>query len=315
MDLRDISVKVHGNRSMDSVVINTEYWIVNPTNYIVGVDRKGRVATTYITAVLGENVEYDAFKSLNIAEGDVVLLSKYGVNYVRTVHFTLPMSNIIYGNVHVQNIIGRFKDGLIDLNNFEVFPHQVLCKEIKIPASKDILRTDENANTIIGEVTHCTDKRYYLHGKCKVIPSDILVGDKILMIDNTSTDLMIQGEKYIHVPEHKIVGKFRRDNNYTMDNLLPLENMIVMEEYELDRIQGSRNIKAPVVDLVVEDVSEVYNRDLFRVVKAGCKIKNLQSGDIVYANRDMTEYVIIDGKKYFVLEGTDSIWCKVNNIE
>ena len=315
MDLRDISVKVHGNRSADSVVVNIDYWVVNPTNYIIGFDKKGRVATTYITPVLGENIEYDVYKPLNVTEGDTVLLSKLGVNYVSTINFTLPMSHIRYGNVHIQNVIGRFKGGLIDLDHFEIFPHQVLCREIKIPASKDIIRIDEKANTVIGEVTHCTDKRYYLHGKCKLLPSDILVGDKVLMIDNTTTDLMIQGEKFIHIPEHKIVGKFRRDNCYNIDNLIPLENMIIMEEYELDKIQGSRGIKAPVVDLTIEDTSEVYNRDLFRIVKVGRKINGLSVGDIVYANRDMSEYAIIDGKKYFVLEGTDFIFCKVDNIE
>lgn len=315
MDLRDISVKVHGNRSSDSVVINIDYWVVNPTNYIVSYNKKGRVATTYITSVLGENIEYDVYGPLNITEGDVILISKLGVNYVNAINFTLPMSNIKYGNLHVQNIIGRFKDGLVSLNNFEIFPHQILCKEVKVPASKDIIRVDEQANTVVGEVTHCTDKRYYLHGKCKLIPSDILVGDKVLMIDNTTTDLIIEGEKYIHIPEHKVVGKFRRDNNYTIDNLIPLENIIILEEHELDKIQGSQNIKAPVVDLSIDDTSEIYNRDLFKVVKVGRKIKGLSAGDIVFANKDIAEYAIIGGKKYNVLEGTDFVFCRVDNIE
>ena len=60
------------------------------------------------------------------------------------------------------------------------------------------------------------------------------------------------------------------------------------EEYQ-EEMNGS--LYNPLVDLEVEDISEVYNRDIFRVINTGKNVKSVKQGDIININRDVLSSV------------------------
>ena len=63
----------------------------------------------------------------------------------------------------------------------------------------------------------------------------------------------------------------------------------------------------PLVDLEVEDISEVYNRDIFRVINTGKNIKSVKQGDIININRDVLSSVKYKFKKYYMINGDEYI--------
>ena len=63
----------------------------------------------------------------------------------------------------------------------------------------------------------------------------------------------------------------------------------------------------PLVDLEVEDISEVYNRDIFKVINTGKNIKSVKQGDIININRDVLSSVKYKFKKYYMINGDEYI--------
>ena len=61
-----------------------------------------------------------------------------------------------------------------------------------------------------------------------------------------------------------------------------------------------------------EDITDIYNRDLFKILASDKSLTKLQKDDIIIVDRSVTNYVYIGTDKYFMLSGMDYIEAKVN---
>ena len=128
-----------------------------------------------------------------------------------------------------------------------------------------------------------------------------------MLQDNVATEVEIEGETYLAVDISSVVGLFESENEMNIENLKVLNKNILMEEYRSSKLFDSSTLLAPNLNYEELDFSDIYNKDIFKVVALDEKLEGLEKGDIVLMDRNLTFYVYFNGNKYFLVNGKNNI--------
>ena len=127
--------------------------------------------------------------------------------------------------------------------------------------------------------------------------------EKDMLVLVNEHDCTTWGDGYYYVEESKVVGYF--DGELTLNCLVPLSTKILLKPREYENKTGS--LFNPYVDLDVEDISEVYDRDRFEVVSVGEKITTVHKGDLISVGRDYLRSIKFLGQEYFIADSDEYV--------
>ena len=187
----------------------------------------------------------------------------------------------------------------------EMIYDKVLVEKIDTKHSDIIL---PETNEMIGRVVKVGPNSF--DKDLNEIPLQVKINDIILIKDNVSTPIRLNGKDYFAIEEKAIVGIIKENAEITFIN-----ESILMKPYHFKKLLNSTILEAPDINYEDLDYSEVYNRDLFKIEYIDGNVKNLQKDDIVLAKRDFTNYVYLNQEKYFLLNGKDYIEAKLETGE
>ena len=245
---------------------------------------------TYMQKVLGVGYT-EVFTEYNINVGDVVLLTKASANIAHLRPYSIPNQDGTYANIHQMQVIGVLHED----NNIELFYNKVALSPIEMKHGELISMQDYKVFEIIGVGNHNFDSDW------NVKPLEVEVGMTVLVSESNITNITnING---YFAEENCIVGYF--DGELKLDNLIPLATNILLKPRPLEKKNGS--LYNPSVDLDVEDISEVFNRDRFEVVAVGQEVQTLNKGDIVLVGRDYLSLVEFCGEEYYMASSDEYI--------
>lgn len=289
-------------RAEDCVLIDTKAWLMDGTGISLH-KMSGRDVPTGLIKVLDV---YDKTKELKgvVAEGDTVLLSKAAADISQYRKFGVKEGDDRYFHCPIMQVLGVFRDKDISLNSLSMCTDKILLKKIDAKVNGLFLSED---NTMVGEVvktgTHKFDKEW------NKLPLSVKIGDIVLIRDNVTTKVNLQEGEYYATEDSMVVGTFT-SSEFDLSSLTILNNYIILESYVQETLNSI--VLTPVLDFEEEDITEIYNRDLFKVVKTDDKIDKIFKNDIVLIDRNFTNYVYIGSKKYFVVAGMDFVTGKIN---
>jgi co-chaperonin GroES (HSP10) len=291
-------------RAKDCVLIDTKKWVQNTSCPLTIHRMSGRDIPTYIAKAVSVNAEKSYFKGI-INEGDTLLLTRVASDISQYRTFGVEVDDNRFYNVPIMQVIGTFENGEISFSSLRLILDKILVK--KVDASKIGKLELPEANTMIGEVVKtgwCKfDREWNKH------PLRVNVGDKILIRDNVTTEIILDGEKYYATEEAMVVGIFKGDS-YSLEEAEIISNSILMESYIPEKAMNS-TLYTPLLNFEDEDVTNIYNRDLFKIVAVDKSLTNLEKGDIILLDRNITNYVYLHTDKYFILSGMDYVDAKV----
>lgn len=286
--LDNFEYNIAKTKAYGHILISTEDWI--DTNILTKINIKGRLLPTKITKVLKIN-SAPAYRPLLIEGGDIVALSHIATRVGLLKPFKLPNDPKEYANVHLSQVLGYFKDGIVNIENFVPMYDKVVMKKIKVSASQFIDISDDNMS--VGEVIATGDGGF--DEEWKRLPMTVEVGSHVLVRDNVSTSLNIGSDTYFVVDDKYIMGSFK-DNNYSLDDLILKDNDVnIFEEYEEDTIEGSFLFK-PVFDKEETEISQTHQENMFKSVRSNV----FNEGSVYIISRFDTEYIKFKGKTYHV---------------
>ena len=291
-------------RTKDCVVIDTKKWLQNASCPITVHRMSGRDIPTYISKVVSVNVDKPYFKGL-INDGDTVLLTRVASEVAQYRTYGIEADDSRYYNTPIMQVIGIFEDNEISFSSLNLILDKVLVK--KVDSSKLGKLELPESNTMIGEVVKvgwCKFDR-----KWNKQPLRVCVGDKVLIRDNVTTEIMLDGEKYYATEEAMVVGIFK-DEQYDLDSMEIISESVIMEPYIPTKALNS-TLYTPLLNFEDEDVTDIYNRDLFKILAVDKSLTNLKKGDIILLDRNITNYVYLYTDKYFILSGMDYINAKI----
>lgn len=298
-----ISFKVP--RTKDCVVIDTKNWLQNSSQALTVHRMSGRDIPTYITKVTDENIEKEVFSNV-VKKEDVILLSRIASEVAQARPFEVEVGDKRFYDIPIMQVLGVFKDGVVSLDSLNLLFDKILIK--RIDTSRVGYLDIPNSNTMIGEVLKtgsCSfDKDWNKH------ELRIKEGDKVLIKDNVTTEITFGTDTYYITEESMVVGIFNNDS-YTLNNVELINKSIILESY-IPENAFATGLVTPLLDFEEEDVTDLYNRDLFRVVDLDKSLTNLKKNDIILTDRSVTTYVYIGIEKYFMLSGTDYLEAKIN---
>lgn len=292
-------------RSEDCITIDTKKWVQNSSCKLTIHRMSGRDLPTYIAKVESENSQKPYFKGI-VNKGDTVLLTRVASEVSQYRTFGTDPDDKRYYNVPIMQVIGTFKNGEISYPSLTLLLDKVLFK--KVNATQLGMLELPNSNTMIGEVVKtgwCRfDKDWNKH------ELRVNVGDKILVRDNVTTEIMLDGETYYATEEAMVVGIFKKDNLFSLTDMEIISDSILLESYIPDKALNS-TLETPLLNYEDEDITDIYNRDLFKIVAVDKSLTNLKKGDILLIDRSVTNYVYFYTDKFFILSGMDYISAKI----
>lgn len=297
--------QVEGSRSENCILIDSNNWIVNTSNAIVGFNSRGGISNTYITEVLDTNIssEHD-YAKYDITSGNIVLLTAVSTRMYCSRTFQIPLNGDTtkYTDIPIRHIIGRFEKGIISISSLTLFDNQVLL----IPVDDTTLV--ENNTTLL---TTSINKNVFRVVKTGDKVSEVGEGSLVWVRDNIATDIMIKGESYWVAREADIIAHFPEHATTSFNNLEPLFDWIITEDYMSNYAEGSCSILNPSYDVHsdIDQVSEVYNEDRFKVLKSA--VAFIKSGDVLDVPREATDYATFLGNRYYLLNGTKFINARI----
>ena len=230
-----------------------------------------------------------------IHEGDYIFLSKVACDVATTPTVSYKVEDKEYFNVPAEQIIGTFKDNIIDEAHFEIKNKNILFK--KILKTQDSPLYIEEKDTMLGEVIETC------------VNSVLKIGDIVAIRDNVSTIVKFGETEYYAVEEKFVVGKFKES--------LKIEDMEVLNEYVLMKPYVSKNVlnstvlETPFQNFEDLDYSDINNRNLFKVIYVDKSMESINKGDIILVNRDFTNYMYYGNEKYFVMNDKKYVLGKI----
>ena len=292
-------------KTENCVIIDTKNWIKNNSQKLTVYRMSGRDFPTYISKVISINDVRDEFKG-EIRKDDIILLTRVSSEVAQYRTFGIDPDDERYYNVPIMQVIGTFSEGKIDIEHLRPLFDKIIIK--KVDTKKVGLLNLPDSNVIIGEVVKtgwCKfDKDWNRH------ELDVKVGDHVLIRDNVTTEIFLSGETYYATEESMVVGIFK-NTTYTLDNLEVISSSVLLESYIPNKVLESK-FWTPALNYESEDVTDIYNRDLFKIVAVDKSLTKLSKGDIILVDRNITNYVYLGMDKYFILSGMDYIEAKVN---
>ena len=283
-------------KTEDCVLIYVNKWV--QASDIVIQKINGRYSTSCIAEAL--KVHEKNYKNSPIKEGSYMLITSVAADVCRYTNFEIDGEKFF--NLPIMQVLGVFKDNLINLNNLEMIYDKILVEKIDTNSYAGIILPE--TNEMIGKVvkigTNSFDKDF------NRIPLQVKIDDVILIKDNVSTPIRLDGKDYYAIEEKSIVGIIKENAEITFIN-----ESILMQPYYFKNLLNSTILEAPDINYEDLDYSEVYNRDLFKIKYIDKSISELNEGDIVLAKRDYTDYVYLKQEKYFLLFGKNWIEAKI----
>ena len=291
-------------KSKNCVIIDTKKWVQNSSQILTVHRMSGRDIPTYIAEVLCANIERECLQGA-VKEGDKVLLTRVASEVAQYRAFEVEVGDKRYYDVPVMQVLGVFRDG-ISFSSLDMLFDKILIKRIEDTTAGKLQLPDNN--TMIGEVIKVGTCRFDKDWKQQKLR--VNTGDRVLIRDNVTTEITLNGETYYATEEGMVVGVFE-GNDYSLNSLRLLNDSIIFDSYVAENVLGS-SLLTPNMNYENEDITDIYNRDLFKVLASDKSLTKLQKDDIIIVDRSVTNYVYIGTDKYFMLSGMDYIEAKVN---
>ena len=255
--MKVIDFKVPYSRSENCIVVNARDWVKADGGQLLTGD-----SVTNIQEVVGSGYT-ETFKDFTVKEGDKVVLTKASANIAYLRPYEIPDIEGKFANVHWMQVIGKFIDNVVDKEHLQLFYSKVMLHKL----------TDEEAVERFGRELIHDDFCKGLYTVMKVgahsfnddwEPAIICRPEEGMLVtvdDSTTTKICLNGEDLYFTDMEFIV-------DYFDDGWRAFEDKMVLVPYE-DEKSGS--LLNSLVDLDYDDISEIYNRDKFKVVRAGSK--------------------------------------------
>jgi co-chaperonin GroES (HSP10) len=291
-------------RAKDCIIIDTKKWLQNNSQNLTIHRMSGRDIPTFIAQVVEENVEKECLKGA-VNKGDTVLLSRVVSEVAQCRPFEIDSGDKRFYNVPIMQVLGVFEEGRISLNTFTLLFDKILLK--KVDSSRVGGLEIPNSNSMIGEVIKVGSCSFDKDWNCQELK--VKVGDKVLVRDNATTQVYFENDLYYVTEESMVVGIFNTEV-FELDNLQVINNSILTEPYIPKKVLSS-DLLTPLLNFENEDVTDIYNRDLFKIVAVDKSLTNLKENDIVLIDRSVTTYVYLGINKYYTLIGTDYLEAKI----
>lgn len=297
-DLFDYHIK--GSRTENCILIASDNWYVNTSNAIISVNSRGGISNTYITEALAVNVHEGSKYEGLVSDGDMVLLTSVSTRVYCARTFSLPFEYDCtrYTDIPMAHVIGVFKPRTLSLDSLNIFGTYVVLEPYE--------EEDEGSLQLSTQI----NRTVYKVLKVGRDVTQVSVGDIVLTRDNIVTEIWLGGQPYSMTTEDMLVGKF--NGPIKLENVEPLHNCIIMEDYMSDTVEGSSILLNPSYDVHADEDqrSEVYNEDRFKVLLSASEGINV--GDILDIVREATNYTTLNGITYFVTYGKQFINAKIH---
>lgn len=292
-------------RAEDCALIDTKKWVDNASTGITLHRLSGRDIPTGITELKSVYPVKEGLKNI-IKEGDLVLISKVAADISQYRKFAVERGDERYFHVPIMQVYGIFKNHNINYDSFQLVTDKVLLKRLE-PKYSGILKAEDN--TMIGEVVKIGTNKFDENWNSK--PLTVKVGDRVIVRDNVSTEIYLDGERYYVVEEPTIIGIFKDEDRFELESLRIFNNSILLEPYIPKNICDSIII-TPNMNYEDADYTELYNRDLFKVAAVDQELDKIHRNDILLIDRNFTNYVYLGTKKYFTISGLNFVSAKIN---
>lgn len=296
------------DRSYDCVKIDTDNWLSDSKYGLLRHRMSGRTVTTCLTKVLDKNIDNkNSEANVVLKEGSLIILSSVMAEISRERAYKIEGKH--YYDVPIRYIIGYFEDNTVDLEHLKLLYNNVLIKKIDLSATGILYTVNENST--VGEVIRVGANRFNIESAPQ--PMSVAVGDIVLVQDNMTTSISINGEEYLLLAEDSVVGIFPSKEDIDMDKVDFVNNSILLEEYIDESLMNSSILLTPNMNYEELDISDIFNRDLFKVVgiDENLKLHGLEKNNIIFTDRNLTFYVYFKKKKYFLVRGMNSIYGKL----
>lgn len=289
-------------KNENTVLIDIDKWTQNDSNKIQKYKMSGRNVSTYITTAIDVYEVNEPLKGF-INPGDTILLTRIVSDVAQYRGFLGPDGHTKYFSAPIMQVIGTFKDHKISIDNLSVLFDKIIYKKIK-PESTSVLSDIEGVNNL-GQVIRVGECSFTENWEAR--PLKVKEGDIILVKDNISTEIMINGETYYSVEEGGVVGVFNDPNCLSLDNMRFMNNVVLMTVYVPPKMSKSSLLWTPNINYEDLDYSEIYCRNQFKINYLDENLTKIKKDDIVIIDRNVTTYVYFKNKKYFVTNGIDYI--------
>lgn len=298
---------IKGARSENCVLINSDNWVANNSNAIIGVDSRGGMANTCITEVLATNYSEDLVNRETVpVAGDTVWLTGVATRLYCPRSFKIPigLDSTRYTDIPFAHIIGIFRHNLVSIATLHLLGNYVLLQRLKDVDKKDGLQI----------TTNHTDSIYKVD---KIGPNSAFTISGIsyvLVRDNVTTPIMLDGEMYYAVSYKDILAGWAdiRETEFSIDTVTHVfNNYIIMADEQNEFARDGGNIYKPNydVDLDNEYLTELYDESRFKVIKSGNS--DFPENTVVHAIREALEYCTLHGTTYYTTNTKRFIMCKI----
>ena len=290
-------------RLKDSILIDTKEWLHD--NSLLEVRKiSGKPIPTYLTEIKEIDAEKGVFKNV-LNKGDKVLLTRVASEVAQYRTFEVEVGDKRYYTAPIMQVIGVFKDREITFSSLQMLFDKILIKKVENNKVGDIVIT--SSNTMMGEVVKV--------GWCKfdqdwnTYPLKVKIGDKVLIRDNVTTEITLNNETYYATEESMVVGIFKGDE-INLNSLNIINENILLSPYIPTKAFGS-NLLTPLLNYEDEDVTDFYNRNLFKVERSDSTLTKIKKDDIILINRSITNYAYLNNEKYFILSGLADVEARI----
>lgn len=287
----------------DKVVINTKKWVQNYDGSGLGIYRmSGRDLPTYL--IKAEEV-YDyseRFKGV-INKGDLLFTSRISSEVCSYQTFELEDEGS-YNSIPIMQVIGTFKENKVSFNNLTLLFDKILVQKKENQYKGFVL---PNSNTFIGEVVKVGTNRFDKDGNSHDLR--VSVGDTVLIRDNVTTEIYLDGQQFFATEEAMVVAIFN-NSDYKLEEAEIISDSVLMIPYIPEKV-GDSVFLTPNLAYEDLDMTDIYNRDLFKVVAVDSNLTKIQKDDILLLDRNITNYVYHGLDKYFIVSGMDLIEAKI----
>ena len=292
-------------RAKDCIIIDTKNWLQNSSQILTVHKMSGRDIPTFISKVIDVSAEKDVLRNY-INKNDTVLLTRVASEVAQGRAFETEVGDKRFYNVPIMQVLGVFKEGVISYDTLNMLFDKILIK--KIDTTRVGFLDIPNSNTMIGEVVKT--------GTCKFDKDwnkqelTVKAGDLVLIRDKVTTEIMLGNEIYYATEESMVVGLFNDNKDFSLQNLKLINESIILEQYIPDTTFNTKFL-TPSLNFEDEDITDLYNRDLFKVTAVDGSLTKLKKDDIILTDRSVTTYVYIGIDKYFMLSGMNYLEAKV----
>ena len=293
------------DRSYNCLKIDTNNWLQNQ-NSLKKYRMSGTSVITNITSIVDRNIDSKLIEVNRVLQvNSVILLPHVCCEVARLRSYQIGNRN--FYDVPINQVAGYFSEGVIDIEHLNLLQDNVLIKKINMDKNK--LLYSVNDNSTVGEVLKVGYDEFEFEGSRK--PKYVSVGDLVLVQDNVSTEVLIDGESYLVLSEDSIIGTFPSKERMNIEELEAINNSILLTEYKSKFLFESSFLESPIIDYNTLDYADTYNQDLFTVVAVDENLQDIQKNDIIFTDRDLTFYVYFKKQKYFLVKGMQSISAKL----